>query len=174
MIQTFFEGEFCVTEKLLSSPVSCSGGSTVDNDSVGTNGRQNTFPTFMYLVPNIFLFTELKHNIYARINGLFYLSHDFGKNYLKRISHQLHFAFKNHLWDWSTGWCAVCIFYSEKLSWFPEKCCKAQEMHTFSMNARDTYKCNKRMYGLTILVEFISVFERKKLIVSVNCGKVIQ
>lgn len=47
-------------------------------------------------------------------------------------------------------------------------------MHTFSMNARDTYKCNKRMYGLTILVEFISVFERKKLIVSVNCGKVIQ
>lgn len=106
MIQTFLEGEFFVIEKLLSNLVSYSGGNTVDNDSIGTDRRQNTFPIFMYLVPKIFLFTELKHNIHACINRLFYLSHDFGKSYLKWISHQLHFAFKNHFWDWSTGWCA--------------------------------------------------------------------
>lgn len=83
MIQTFLEGEFFVIEKLLSNLVSYSGGNTVDNDSIGTDRRQNTFPIFMYLVPKIFLFTELKHNIHACINRLFYLSHDFGKSYLK-------------------------------------------------------------------------------------------
>lgn len=74
MIETFLGGVLFLTETLLSNSVFCFGGSTIDSESVGTNERQKTFATIMYLLPNLFLFTELKHIVYELINDLFYLS----------------------------------------------------------------------------------------------------
>lgn len=54
VIETYLEGVLFVTEKLLISSVFCSGGSTIGSEPVGTNARQNTFPTLMYLLASIF------------------------------------------------------------------------------------------------------------------------